>query len=53
MKIIIIDDTQQAIDALTKKLVQYPDIEVVGQANNGTDGLKLLKEKMPMLFSLM
>ncbi len=47
MKIIIIDDTQQAIDALTKKLALYPGIEVVGQANNGTDGLKLLKEKNP------
>ncbi len=45
MKIIIIDDSQQAIDALTKKLALYPDIEVAGQANNGADGLKLLKEK--------
>ncbi len=51
MKIIIIDDTQQAIDALKGKLADYPCAEVTGTANNGTEGLKLLrKEKADVVF---
>lgn len=44
MKIIIIDDTPSAVRGLTKKLAEYPDTTVVGTANNGADGLKLLKK---------
>ena len=43
MDIIIVDDTQTAIDALAKKLKNYPNVTVAGFANNGKDGLELLK----------
>lgn len=44
MDIIIIDDTQSAIDGLIKKLKAYPDAVIAGYAGNGNDGLKLLRE---------
>lgn len=43
MDIIIVDDAQTAIDALAKKLKNYPNVTVAGFANNGKDGLELLK----------
>lgn len=52
MKIIIIDDTQTAIDDLTVKLGKYQDIEIAGTAHNGTDGLALLSNTIPDLIFL-
>ena len=47
MDIIIVDDTQTAIDALVKKLKNYPNVTVAGFANNGKDGLELWKHFQP------
>lgn len=47
MKAIIIDDEQTAIDVLQEKLQEYKDIEVLGAATSGEDGLLLLRQIMP------
>lgn len=47
MKAIIIDDTKAAIDVLAKKLKKYDDIHLAGTANNGTQGLELLRDTAP------
>lgn len=44
MNIIIIDDTQPAIDGLKKRLKAFPDANVAGTATNGADGMELLRE---------
>lgn len=44
MNILIIDDTQSAIDGLKKKLKAFPDANVAGTATNGADGMALLRE---------
>lgn len=47
MKTIIIDDEQTAIDVLQEKLQKYPDIEVLGTAQSGQEGIILLRKVMP------
>lgn len=42
MKILIIDDALSAINALTSKLANYPDTQVVGMAHNAAEGFELL-----------
>lgn len=44
MNIIIIDDTQSAIDGLKKKLKTFPDAIVAGTATNGSEGMELLRQ---------
>lgn len=51
-KAVIIDDTQVAVDNLLGKLAGYPRIEVVATANNGADGLDIVKRHKPELLFL-
>lgn len=52
MKTIIIDDNAKSIEALTEKLKNYDDIQLVGSATNGRVGINLLKEVSPELVFL-
>lgn len=45
MKLAIIDDDKDQIASLLKLLKNYPDIEIVGTAQQGNLGLKLLREQ--------
>ncbi len=52
MTTIIIDDNTQAAQILADKLIAYNDIEVVGIAANGKDGLTLIEQHHPDLLFL-
>lgn len=52
MNAIIIDDTRKAIDNLDEKLKKYKDICVVATAENGADGLELVRRHRPELLFL-
>lgn len=47
MKVIIVDDDRQAIEILTEKLSVFSDVEVVGTAQKGSSGLRLIEEMHP------
>jgi len=47
IRVLIVDDIAETRDNL-RKLIQFePDIEVVGQAGTGEEGVELTKEKRP------
>ena len=52
MKTVIIDDEKSAIEALSKKLRKYEEIDIAGTADNGTRGILLVKELQPDLLFL-
>ena len=52
MTSLIIDDEELARYALKKKLVNYPDIEVIGEANSVKQGIVKIKELNPELLFL-
>ena len=52
MNIIIVDDDRQAAEVLKKKLTEYHEMNVVGMAHDGKEGLQLFKEAMPDLLFL-
>jgi len=52
MKVVIIDDEQPARDIIKLFLTFHKDIEIVGQAKNGFEGLKLISELKPDLIFL-
>lgn len=52
MKTIIIDDTRQAIDRLAEKLGRYTDICIAATAENGNDGLEMVRQHRPELIFL-
>ena len=52
MNIIIVDDDRQAAEVLKKKLTEYHEMNVVGMAHDGKEGLQLFKESMPDLLFL-
>ena len=52
MNIIIVDDDRQAAEVLKKKLTEYHEMNVVGMAHDGKEGLHLFKEAMPDLLFL-
>lgn len=52
MNTIIIDDNQRASDELKSKLIKYSDIQVLGTAANGAEGLVLMAGKKPELLFL-
>jgi DNA-binding LytR/AlgR family response regulator len=52
MKTVIIDDEKSAIEALSKKLKNYEEIDIAGTASNGTRGILLVKEQQPDLLFL-
>ena len=41
-KIILTDDHQIVLDGLSAILSDYPDYEIIGQANNGIQALELI-----------
>lgn len=49
MRAIVVDDYAPFLTALTALLGQKTGVEVVGQADNGIDGLKLIEEMKPDL----
>jgi two-component system LytT family response regulator len=49
MKAIIIDDEPLAVQVIREYLEEFPEIVVIGEANNGYDGLKLIKDTAPDL----
>jgi two-component system LytT family response regulator len=52
MKVVIIDDEQSAINALVDKLKPFPEVKIVGTANNGKEGLECIKATIPDLLFL-
>lgn len=52
MKVVIIDDDIAAIGSLAESLAFYKDIELVGTAMNGNDGLKIINSVEPDLLFL-
>jgi len=52
MKTIIIDDEQLAIRIIREYLAEIPEIEVVGEYQNGFDGLKAINDLKPNLIFL-
>lgn len=47
MKAVIIDDEKAAALDLARRLEAYPDINVVGTAQGGVEGLELLAKHNP------
>ena len=52
MNIIIVDDDRQAAEVLKKKLTEYHEMNVVGMAHAGKEGLQLLQAAMHDLLFL-
>lgn len=52
MKIVIVDDDRAAAKALADKLAAFDGTQLVGIANNGIDGLKMMNEQMPDILFL-
>lgn len=52
MDILIIDDDRQAAEVLKKKLTEYNEMNVIGMAYNGMNGLQLFNECKPDLIFL-
>ncbi len=46
-KVVIIDDERAAIDILIRKLSNFKDFQVVGMAQDGESGLRLISEEEP------
>lgn len=49
---VIIDDTRAAVDNLVGKLAKYPRIKVVATADNGADGIEIVRKHKPDLLFL-
>ena len=52
MKAVIIDDEHLAVQIVKEYLEDYPEIEIIGEANNGFNGLKLINDMNPDLVFL-
>jgi len=52
MKVVIIDDNQAAIEALTSKLKDYDELTIAGTAKSGLKGITLLRQEQPDLLFL-
>lgn len=52
MKALIIDDEPLAIQIIKEYLGEIPEIEIIGEVNNGFDGLKAINELKPDLVFL-
>jgi len=52
LKTLIVDDESLARRGLVHRLMNISDIEIVGEAKNGREALKLIKEKSPDLVFL-
>jgi DNA-binding NarL/FixJ family response regulator len=47
MKILIVDDSELLRDRLRDSLMTIKEVEIVGEATNGIEALKMIKEKNP------
>jgi len=47
MRVLIIDDEKLARSRLRRMLGKYEDIEIVGEAKNGKEALKMIREAHP------
>jgi DNA-binding NarL/FixJ family response regulator len=47
MKIVIADDSALLRNSIQESLKDINNIEIVGQANNGTEALEIINEKIP------
>ena len=52
MKAVIIDDEKRNRDYLRSMLSRHEDLEIVGEANNGIDGLEIITAENPHLIFL-
>jgi len=52
MKTLIIDDEAPARELIRHYLQTYPDIEIMGEADNGFTAMKLIREQNPQLIFL-
>ena len=52
MKVVIIDDEQPARDLIKVYLKELSDVELVGEASNGFDGVKVIQNTQPDLIFL-
>ncbi|MDG1996410.1 MAG: response regulator [Emcibacteraceae bacterium] len=46
-KVILIDDEPPARGKLSRLLAPYEDFDIIGEADNGVDGLRLIEELKP------
>lgn len=46
-KVVIVDDEQAGIDLIKQYLTNYPNLVLVGEANNGVDAIKMINELKP------
>ena len=51
-KVVVIDDEAPARQLLREYLAEYPDLVVVGEAANGVDALRIIREHRPELIFL-
>src|SRR5437762_12221742 len=49
LRLIIADDERPAREFLKTVLRQFPEVELVGEAENGTDALEMIKSAKPDL----
>ncbi len=47
MRVLIVDDEQLARDRLVRMVADFDDYEVVGEASNGVEAVRLVAEKLP------
>ncbi|MDR1865436.1 MAG: LytTR family transcriptional regulator DNA-binding domain-containing protein [Bacteroidales bacterium] len=52
VRIIIVDDEAPARDLIRYYLQPYPDADIAGEADNGFDAMKLIREQQPQLVFL-
>jgi DNA-binding NarL/FixJ family response regulator len=52
IRLVLVDDHQMLLEALTLRLGSDPELEIVGTASNGDDGLRLVRELRPDLVTL-
>ncbi|MGW8315607.1 MAG: LytR/AlgR family response regulator transcription factor [Bacteroidales bacterium] len=52
IKVIIVEDEKPARDLVINYLKSYPDVELIGEYDNGFDGLKAINELKPDLIFL-
>lgn len=52
IKVVLIDDEPLALEILKEYLSEHLDIEIVGEANNGFDGFKIIQNLKPELIFL-